>query len=131
MQGFTAPPADVPVLLLIDTAGCGCDEQTEKDSDSKCNDGEARVCSPPDQHQKRTVHKLLCQVFRMQIWAVRLTGSTQVTGAMTPSRVPFVSKPFTMVQPEPVKQRQQHFAWAQSVAMTLGLYMSKASRGTC
>ena len=45
MQGFTASGSDVPVLLLIDTAGCGCDEQTEEDSDSKRNDGEAQVCS--------------------------------------------------------------------------------------
>lgn len=45
MQGFTAPGSDVPVLLLMDTAGCGCDEQTEEDSDSKRNDGEAQVCS--------------------------------------------------------------------------------------
>ena len=45
LQGFTASASDVPVLLLIDTAGCGCDEQTEEDSDSKRNDGEAKVSS--------------------------------------------------------------------------------------
>lgn len=34
---------DVPVLLLIDTAGCDMEEQAEEDGDSKHNDGEAKV----------------------------------------------------------------------------------------
>lgn len=32
-----------PVLLLVDTAGCGCEEQQEEEGDSKCNPGEAKV----------------------------------------------------------------------------------------
>lgn len=47
MQAFAAPASDIPVLLLIDTAGCGCDEQTEADSDSKHNDGETKVYISP------------------------------------------------------------------------------------
>lgn len=34
---------DLPVLLLIDTAGCGMEERQEEDGDSKRNDGEAQV----------------------------------------------------------------------------------------
>ena len=33
----------MPVLLLIDTAGCDMEEQAEEDGDSKRNDGEAKV----------------------------------------------------------------------------------------
>ncbi len=43
MQGFSASIDDVPVLLLIDTAGCDMEEQAEEDGDSKRNDGEAKV----------------------------------------------------------------------------------------
>ena len=34
----------IPVLLLIDTAGCGMEERVEEEGDSKSNDGEAQVC---------------------------------------------------------------------------------------
>ncbi|KAI8477001.1 MAG: P-loop containing nucleoside triphosphate hydrolase protein [Monoraphidium minutum] len=34
---------DVPVLLLIDTAGCGFEERKENEGDSICNEGEARA----------------------------------------------------------------------------------------
>ena len=34
----------MPVLLLIDTAGCGMEERVEEEGDSKSNDGEAQVC---------------------------------------------------------------------------------------
>jgi len=43
VQGFSASIDDVPVLLLIDTAGCDMEEQAEEDGDSKRNDGEAKV----------------------------------------------------------------------------------------
>ncbi len=43
MQGFSASIDDVPVLFLIDTAGCDMEEQAEEDGDSKRNDGEAKV----------------------------------------------------------------------------------------
>ena len=43
MQEFSASIDDVPVLLLIDTAGCNMEEQAEEDGDSKRNDGEAKV----------------------------------------------------------------------------------------
>ena len=33
----------MPVLLLIDTAGCGMEERVEEEGDSKSNDGEAQV----------------------------------------------------------------------------------------
>ncbi|MEW5310653.1 MAG: hypothetical protein WDW38_002430 [Sanguina aurantia] len=33
----------LPVLLLIDTAGCGCEEEAEEEGDSKANSGEVRV----------------------------------------------------------------------------------------
>lgn len=33
----------LPVLVLIDTAGCGCDEQQEIDGSSYSNPGEARA----------------------------------------------------------------------------------------
>ncbi len=33
-----------PVLLLIDTAGCGFEEEAEEEGDSKSNPGEAKVC---------------------------------------------------------------------------------------
>ncbi|KAL4856486.1 DNA-binding protein SMUBP-2 [Chlorella vulgaris] len=35
--------AEVPVLLLVDTAGCDMEEQAAEDGDSKWNDGEAQV----------------------------------------------------------------------------------------
>jgi hypothetical protein len=35
--------AELPVLLLVDTAGCGCEEQKEEEGDSKANSGEAQV----------------------------------------------------------------------------------------
>ena len=43
LQGFSASPDDVPVLLMIDTAGCDMEEQAEEDGDSKRNEGEAKV----------------------------------------------------------------------------------------
>ena len=43
MQGFSASAEDVPVLLLIDTAGCDMEEQAEEDGDSKRNEGEAKA----------------------------------------------------------------------------------------
>ena len=43
MQGFSASAEDVPVLLMIDTAGCDMEEQSEEDGDSKRNEGEAKV----------------------------------------------------------------------------------------
>ena len=36
-------PASLPVLLLVDTAGCGLEELTAKDSISRCNEGEAAI----------------------------------------------------------------------------------------
>lgn len=38
-----AETADLPVLLLIDTAGCGCEEQQEEEGDSRRNEREAQV----------------------------------------------------------------------------------------
>lgn len=46
VQGFSASADDVPVLLLIDTAGCDMEEQAEEDGDSKRNEGEAKVNTP-------------------------------------------------------------------------------------
>lgn len=43
LQEFSASIDDVPVLLLIDTAGCNMEEQAEEDGDSKRNDGEAKA----------------------------------------------------------------------------------------
>ncbi|GAX76189.1 hypothetical protein CEUSTIGMA_g3633.t1 [Chlamydomonas eustigma] len=39
------PSAEVtlPVLLLVDTAGCGFEERQEEEGDSKCNEGEAKA----------------------------------------------------------------------------------------
>lgn len=39
----TAAGEELPPLLLIDTAGCGCDEATEDDGDSRYNRGEAEA----------------------------------------------------------------------------------------
>jgi hypothetical protein len=36
-------PAQVPVLLFADTAGCGFEETAEDEGDSKYNEGEAKV----------------------------------------------------------------------------------------
>ncbi|KAL6763961.1 P-loop containing nucleoside triphosphate hydrolase protein [Haematococcus lacustris] len=36
-------PSALPVLLLIDTAGCGFEEEAEEEGDSKANPGEARA----------------------------------------------------------------------------------------
>ena len=33
--------------MLIDTAGCGMEEAADEDSDSKRNEGEAKVCTAP------------------------------------------------------------------------------------
>ncbi len=41
--GSSAAAAELPVLLLIDTAGCGCEEEKEEEGDSKANSGEAKV----------------------------------------------------------------------------------------
>ncbi|GFH15464.1 R3H domain-containing protein, partial [Haematococcus lacustris] len=38
-----APTSPLPVLLLIDTAGCGFEEEAEEEGDSKANPGEARA----------------------------------------------------------------------------------------
>ena len=38
------PPPELPVLLLIDTAGCGFEERQEEEGDSRSNEGEAMVC---------------------------------------------------------------------------------------
>lgn len=43
LQGFSASADEVPVLLMMDTAGCDMEEQAEEDGDSKRNDGEAKV----------------------------------------------------------------------------------------
>ena len=43
LQGFSASAEDVPVLLMVDTAGCDMEEQAEEDGDSKRNKGEAKV----------------------------------------------------------------------------------------
>ena len=43
LQGFSASAEDVPVLLMVDTAGCDMEEQAEDDGDSKRNEGEAKV----------------------------------------------------------------------------------------
>ncbi|KAL3144155.1 hypothetical protein ABBQ32_14187 [Trebouxia sp. C0010 RCD-2024] len=43
LPGFTASADDVPVLLMVDTAGCDMEEQAEEDGDSKRNEGEAKV----------------------------------------------------------------------------------------
>lgn len=43
VQGFSASAEDVPVLLMVDTAGCNMEEQAEEDGDSKRNEGEAKV----------------------------------------------------------------------------------------
>jgi ATP-dependent RNA/DNA helicase IGHMBP2 len=44
---LTAQPTgapDLPVLLLVDTAGCdGCEEQQEAEGDSRANEGEAKA----------------------------------------------------------------------------------------
>ena len=42
--------SDVPVLLLIDTTGCDCDEEVEDEGDSKRNQGEAKVVLAHAQH---------------------------------------------------------------------------------
>ena len=34
---------DLPVLLLVDTAGCGFEERQEEEGDSRSNEGEAKV----------------------------------------------------------------------------------------
>lgn len=47
VQGFSASAEDVPVLLMVDTAGCDYEEQAEEDGDSKRNEGEAKVRSLP------------------------------------------------------------------------------------
>ena len=38
-------PDDLPVLLLVDTAGCGFEERQEEEGDSRSNEGEAKVSS--------------------------------------------------------------------------------------
>lgn len=43
LPGFSASADDVPVLLMVDTAGCDMEEQAEEDGDSKRNEGEAKV----------------------------------------------------------------------------------------
>ncbi|KAL4440242.1 hypothetical protein ABPG75_003243 [Micractinium tetrahymenae] len=43
LAGATPEAAELPVLLLVDTAGCDMEEQEEEEGDSKWNDGEARV----------------------------------------------------------------------------------------
>ena len=35
--------SDLPVLLLVDTAGCGFEERQEEEGDSRSNEGEAKV----------------------------------------------------------------------------------------
>lgn len=48
------PLQSVPVLLLIDTAGCeGCEERREEDGDSMSNEGEAKVRQRIGQSQGR------------------------------------------------------------------------------
>jgi hypothetical protein len=43
-EGDTSAPAGpLPVLLLIDTAGCGFEEEQEEEGDSKGNPGEAKA----------------------------------------------------------------------------------------
>ncbi len=41
--GTSGPQEPVPVLLLVDTAGCGFEERQEEEGDSKANEGEAKV----------------------------------------------------------------------------------------
>ncbi|PRW39069.1 DNA-binding SMUBP-2 isoform B [Chlorella sorokiniana] len=43
VPGAGAAAAELPVLLLIDSAGCDMEEQAEEEGDSKWNDGEAKV----------------------------------------------------------------------------------------
>lgn len=43
VQGLEAEDEAVGPLVLIDTAGCGMEEVADEDSDSKRNEGEAKV----------------------------------------------------------------------------------------
>lgn len=52
VQGFSALAEEVPVLLMVDTAGCDMEEQAEEDGDSKRNDGEAKVFTTCSHHQR-------------------------------------------------------------------------------
>ncbi len=68
VQGFNASIDDVPVLLLIDTAGCDMEEQAEEDGDSKRNDGEAKVgfmsadCMSGSMTSTQTAQACMCHV---------------------------------------------------------------------
>ena len=44
-QGIAAAGEELGPLVLIDTAGCGMEEVADEDSDSKRNEGEAKVCT--------------------------------------------------------------------------------------
>ena len=44
VEGAATGGEPMPVLLLIDTAGCAMEERVEEEGDSKSNDGEAQVC---------------------------------------------------------------------------------------
>jgi len=35
--------SELPVLMMIDTTGCDCEEQSEEAGDSRCNEGEAKI----------------------------------------------------------------------------------------
>eukprot|EP00873_Tetraselmis_striata_P035127 jgi/Tetstr1/455391/TSEL_042223.t1 len=40
---FTPSASELPVLMMIDTTGCDCEEQSEEAGDSRCNEGEAKI----------------------------------------------------------------------------------------
>ena len=50
LQGIDAEHEELGPLVLIDTAGCGMEEAVDEDSDSRRNEGEAKVspvfCAP-------------------------------------------------------------------------------------
>lgn len=35
--------SEIPVLMMVDTTGCDCEEQAENEGDSKYNEGEAKI----------------------------------------------------------------------------------------
>mmetsp|Transcript_18952 Transcript_18952/g.52864 ORF Transcript_18952/g.52864 Transcript_18952/m.52864 type:complete len:800 (-) Transcript_18952:678-3077(-) len=43
LAGLAVAASDIPVLLLVDTTGCDCDEQAEEEGDSRQNPGEAKI----------------------------------------------------------------------------------------
>ena len=55
LQGFSASAEDVPVLLMVDTAGCDMEEQAEEDGDSKRNEGEAKVSAACNEYHQRGI----------------------------------------------------------------------------